>query len=248
MKLHCLGTAGYHPSESRHTSCYFLPESGIVFDAGTGIFRLPDLIQTETLDVLLSHTHLDHVVGLTYLLGLLYQSPVTKCRVWGEEEKLEVVRKCLFHRDIFPAELQVQWKGIRAGESFSLAKDARVMSFAMEHPGGSVGYRIDWPTRSMAYVTDTTADCEAAYVRKVRGVDLLLHECNFRSTQEDWAVKTGHSTARRVGQVAAAVGAKQTWLIHLNPMETDYDPVGICDAQAYLPNIQAAFDRQVIDF
>lgn len=248
MKLYCLGTAGYHPSESRHTSCYFLPESGIVFDAGTGIFRLPKLIQTETLDVLLSHTHLDHVVGLTYLLGLLHQSPVKRCRVWGEQTKLHAVRSCLFHHDIFPVELDVQWKGITAGDSFELPNDARVVSFAMEHPGGSLGYRIDWPSRSMAYITDTTADRDAPYVQHIKGVDLLMHECNFRSDQDEWAVKTGHSTTRRVGLVAATVGAKQTWLIHINPIEHDYDPVGIADAQAYLPNIQAAFDQQVIEF
>ena len=68
MRLHCLGTVGYHPNDARHTSCYCLPESGIVLDGGTGAFRLANLIETETLDVLLSHAHLDHTFGLTFLL------------------------------------------------------------------------------------------------------------------------------------------------------------------------------------
>jgi hypothetical protein len=40
MKLHCLGTAGYHPSDNRHTACFFLPDQGIALDAGSSVFRL----------------------------------------------------------------------------------------------------------------------------------------------------------------------------------------------------------------
>ena len=36
MRLMFLGTGGYHPTESRHTACLFQPETGLVFDAGTG--------------------------------------------------------------------------------------------------------------------------------------------------------------------------------------------------------------------
>ena len=76
MRLHCLGTVGYHPNDSSHTSCYFLPQSGILLDAGTGIFRLAKLIETDSLDVLLSHAHLDHSFGLTFLLDVLFEGRV----------------------------------------------------------------------------------------------------------------------------------------------------------------------------
>ena len=41
-----------------------------MLDAGTAAFRVKDYIRTNKLDVLLTHAHLDHVIGLTYLLGL----------------------------------------------------------------------------------------------------------------------------------------------------------------------------------
>ena len=98
MKLVFLGTAGYHPNESRHTTCVALPEIGIVFDAGTGLFRLPAYLQTPRIDILLSHAHLDHVVGLTYLLDILYQHPMEQVRVHGDAEKLKSLRENLFRR------------------------------------------------------------------------------------------------------------------------------------------------------
>ena len=68
-----------------------------------------------------------------------------------------------------------------------LACGAVLTHFPLRHPGGSVGYRIDWPDRSLAYVTDTVAAADADYVEKIRGVDLLIHECNFGDDQPEQA-------------------------------------------------------------
>ena len=87
MKIHCLGTAGYHPNNDRQTSCYYLPESGIALDGGTGTYRLPAVMQGNSLDILLSHAHLDHTAGLTFLLDVAVAYPLERIRIWGEAEK-----------------------------------------------------------------------------------------------------------------------------------------------------------------
>src|SRR4028118_2049108 len=75
MMLEFLGTAGYHPSASRHTSCAYIADAGVkcgfVLDAGTGFFRLIGRTLPPQLHIFLSHAHLDHVSGLTYLLDVL---------------------------------------------------------------------------------------------------------------------------------------------------------------------------------
>ncbi len=55
MKLHCLGTAGYHPNDARHTSCYAIPDVNIVLDAGSGFYRIGGLLRSDTIHILLSH-------------------------------------------------------------------------------------------------------------------------------------------------------------------------------------------------
>ncbi|WP_404309895.1 MBL fold metallo-hydrolase [Neorhodopirellula lusitana] len=219
MQLHCLGTAGYHPSETRQTSSYFLPESGVALDAGTGMFRLPERIQTSTLDILLSHAHLDHVVGLTFLLGILYQRPVDVVRVWGEEEKLSAVRTHLTSQYLFPVELPVQWCPIDELSEIEL-DDCRVTWRQQNHPGGSVAYRIDWHDgKSLVYATDSTGDHDEATLNWMGGVDVLLHECNFHDSQKEWAIKTGHCYLQKVSEIAESVQPKQLLLTHINPVD-----------------------------
>src|SRR5688500_8038565 len=110
MKLEFLGTAGYHPSEKRHTSCALIadaaPDSAFVLDAGTGFFRLIGRPLPSKLHIFLSHAHLDHVCGLTYYLDLMYSSKTPiEITVYGAQECLDAVM-ALFDSPLFPVEFR----------------------------------------------------------------------------------------------------------------------------------------------
>ena len=70
MKVVFLGTVGYYPTETRHTNCVVIKDLSIIIDAGSGFFRLPRFITSDEITILLSHYHMDHICGLTQLLGL----------------------------------------------------------------------------------------------------------------------------------------------------------------------------------
>ncbi len=225
MKIHCLGTAGYHPNDRRQTSCYYLPESGIALDAGTGMYRLPNVMAGNTLDILLSHAHLDHTAGLTFLLELAATYPVERIQIWGEAEKLEAVQEHLFHPLMFPAKLQATWHPIDDLDEFRIG-GVRLTWRRQEHPGGSVAYRLEWQDgKRLVYSTDTTGDTSEEHIAWSYSADLLLHECNFSNKDVDWALTTGHSWTDRVAQVARLSSPKKLLLTHLNPLETSPDPI-----------------------
>lgn len=246
MQIHLLGTTGYHPNDQRHTACMMLPELGVVLDAGTAMFRVRDHLQTKTLDIFLSHAHLDHVIGLTFLFDVLWQKNVEKVRVHGDPRKLAAIERHLFATELFP--VRPPFDFVPLADEVRLADGARLTHFPLEHPGGSLGYRIDWPDRSLAYVTDTTARRNAAYLEKIRGVDLLLHECYFPDGLDDHATLTGHSWTTPVAQVAAAAAVKRAVLVHVNPLASGPDPLGLAAAKQIFPALELASDRQIIDF
>lgn len=244
MHLHCLGTAGYHPNEHRHTSCYFIPEASLLLDAGTGLFRIAGMIQSSHIDVLLSHAHLDHVIGLTYFLELLHTTPLRTVTVYGEAKKLEAIQKHLFAELIFPVLPNVKWVPL---ESTTHVGTAKLRWSPLVHPGGSVGYRLDWEKHSLAYITDTTSSLDSDYWRMVEGVDSLLHECNFLDSQKEFAVQTGHSWPSVVIEGAKKARVKKLILTHFDPLMSHVTPLG--DDQAGISSeelpVEIASDRSI---
>lgn len=245
MKLHLLGTTGYHPTETRHTPCLVIPEHGVMLDAGTATFRAGRYLTEPELDIFLSHAHLDHIIGLTYLFNVARMCPVRRIRVHGEPEKLQAIQEHLLAPAIFPAKPPCEF--VPLAEEVPL-HGGRATHFPLAHPGGTIGIRLDWPGHSMAYVTDTIADPEAAYVEKIRGVDVLVHECYFPDDRAEWARVTGHSHTTPVAQVAQKAGVGRLVLVHVDPFSTEADPIGLDVARSIFPNTELGEDLMEIEF
>jgi ribonuclease Z len=246
MKLVLLGTGGYHPNQHRHTLCMMIPGCGIMLDAGTAMFRAAEYLEGRELDIFLTHAHLDHVVGLTYLFSVLYLHPLDRITIHGDPQKLAAIDQHMFSEHLFPKRPPYELRGL--AEEVSLFGGGRLTHFPLEHQGGAIGYRLDWPGHAMAYVTDTTAAADAAYVEKIRGVDLLVHECYFPDAYADWAQKTGHSCTTPVAQVARQAQVGRLILVHLNPLATQDDPIGLSIARAIFPATELGQDLMELEF
>jgi ribonuclease BN (tRNA processing enzyme) len=245
MRLVLLGTTGYHPNDCRETACYLIPEAGVMLDAGTGLYRAAGRLQTPELDIFLTHAHLDHVVGLTFLFNVARAHPLREVRVHATPEKLAAIEEHLLAPAIFPVRLPCRFVPLR---ETPLAGDGRLSYFPLVHQGGSVGFRLDWPGRSLAYVTDTIADPAADYVERIRGVDLLVHECYFPDSRAEWARQTGHSHATPVAEVARAAGVGRLVLVHVDPFAAEDDPIGLDAVRAIFPRTELGRDGQCVDF
>jgi Metal-dependent hydrolases of the beta-lactamase superfamily I len=189
-----LATPG--PSTARYggnTSCVGLtgPDgSVVVLDAGTGIRPLAlELPKGLTrVDVLLTHVHMDHILGLGFF-GPLYD-PRMEVHIWGPASatlSLEGRLRRYLSPPLFPVmlrdvpcrlELHHVVRGPVPIGGF-LVTAGRVC-----HPGPTVGYRIETGTASLAYLPDHEPALGArrfplepewtSGFDLARGVDLLL--------------------------------------------------------------------------
>lgn len=261
MQIVLLGAGGYHPNSHRHTACVMLPELGVVFDAGTAAFRIPTHLATDRLDIFLSHAHLDHVFGLTSLMGLFKGDDPSRITVHGEQAKLDAVGEHLFSPLLFPVAPNFTMAPLEESPAaIELAGGGSVTHFPLVgHPGGTVGYRLDLPPsgrggvgaaggKSMAYVTDTIADPEADYLNHIAGVDLLIHEAYFEDDRREFANLTGHSCLGDVVAIAERVAAKQVVLVHTNPRDDTAEPLDLAEAHKRLPSVAIGTDGDTFDF
>jgi len=242
VHLEFLGTAGYHPNETRHTSCVWLAEAArdesFVLDEGTGFFRLGAREVGRKVHIFLSHAHLDHVAGLTYLLDVVYQTRA-QIALYADARTLAAIKGGLFDSPLFPLAFSYETHEITPRSPFEVAGVA-VETFPLTHPGGSLAFRFAWPDGpSLCYVTDTLGD--GLYHDFIQGCDTLIHERNFSNQLAHLAEPSGHCTSRALVEAARFSGAKRVIATHFNPL-TGGDPLEEDDVYAQLPNVLAAYD------
>lgn len=220
-----------------------IPEKGIIFDAGTGMFRARDLIETDTLDIFLSHVHLDHSIGLTFLYDVLLEKNLSRVTVHVAEDKILAIHDHLYSKALFPVEPNYEIVPIKPSVSVN---GLEVRSLSLEHPGGSSGFVVTHDNGSLAYITDTTAKENADYIPAIKNVDVLVHECYFPDGWEEKAELTGHSCLTPVAKVAAAADVGRLILVHINPLNESDQPLDLETVENIFANTEVAKDRMIL--
>ncbi|MEU4554642.1 MBL fold metallo-hydrolase [Micromonospora violae] len=216
--LHLLGTGGWMPSGQRETSCFMIRRGTrvLILDAGTGIRRLatqPSLLEgVERIDIALSHFHLDHLVGLSYLDAI--GTGIEKV-VWGPGRAAYGVSTI----DILNRILAPPFSSAARQELFTAVKDIDMAGEQIgphpvtvrvqdRHTHPSVSFRY---ADLVAYCTDTAFDADNGGL--ARGVRLLLHEAWLTGPTGS----ASHSTASEAARVALMAEAQALILVHLDP-------------------------------
>ena len=71
-----------------------------------------------------------------------------------------------------------------------------VASTDLDHPGGSLGYRLEFGGRTLVYATDVehTERPSEALVELARGADVLVHDAMYSASEYEQRRGWGHST------------------------------------------------------
>jgi ribonuclease BN (tRNA processing enzyme) len=218
VQIVLLGSGGWIPTGERETCCAYVRSGSqaLAIDAGTGLRRLiekPELLDgVRRLDVVLTHFHLDHVVGLSYLpaLGL-------RPRIWGGGMRLagrptsELLER-LLGAPFFGAPLSELADEIcEVGDDpFDIGAFRVETRIQLRHAHPTLALRLG----GLVYCTDTAADpLNAEFAAHA---DLLCHDA--------WTPDDGdenHASAAEAARLARDSGSRRLVLIHVNPLRTD---------------------------
>ena len=249
--LRILGAGGWIPTAT-HATCSALLRSGdaaVLIDAGTGIERLVadrSLLEgVETLDLVLTHFHLDHVVGLGYMPGLRGAGGCPP-RIWGPGAAVfggstdEVLRRA-FTPPFADADYGL------------VAREVRELAVGEQQVGPVHGHRP--PPGGPQH-----ADAGAALRRSLH----LLHGHALRRGQRRAGARLARAAARGVGDRGRAgadadpllrprrrargrsrPGAERLVLIHLHPL-TGHEAV-LDEARSRFAAAELASDGLLIE-
>ena len=243
FEIHPLGVRGSFPGSAtrpsafgQDTTCFFLRvgDQGLILDAGSGLTRLGpallDQVKADSLALLLTHYHLDHLLGFPFFRSpsarpLPVHGPILEAR--GPEEAL----RHLMAPPLIPMGLEAvgafAFHSFPAGERFSVG-EIGVETLAVNHPGGSIAYKLIGEGKALAFIPDIEHPGpddapEEALVDFVRGCEALIYDCMF--SPKAWEARRGwgHSHWRAGQALCLAAGVKRLIPTHFDPRSSDRD-------------------------
>lgn len=223
------------------TTCILVRLAGqvLLLDAGTGILHLPkDVLSLPTLPLILTHAHLDHLIGLPMCPYLFRQEArlqlysQTLCSLSG---------KALFDQVFSPPFWPVSLNSFPAKVSFlPLTEKFQVGSILVEtlpgiHPDGVALLRLTGAGKCIVLATDCTVTPEfvPSLVEFAQDCDLLLCDGQYSPEEWDFHKTFGHSTWLSAAQLGAECRAGQVRVVHHSPYHSD----AVLDAA--LPSLQS---------
>jgi len=210
LRIEALGVAG-SPAPDRLTTCFRLT-GGIVLDTGAAAHSIPPERRDEIETVLLSHSHLDHTLGLPFLLG---KHPV---RVLGPAESLAAVRGSLLDGRIWPdLSAHALWSPIAAGDSFECGP-WHVEVGATSHTIPCLSFLFRGGAGAVAVVGDTRLDADVVdWVASRKPVRCIV-EASYPDANAEIARRYGHQTPADLRTWREALGADCALCVtHMKP-------------------------------
>jgi phosphoribosyl 1,2-cyclic phosphodiesterase len=207
----------------------------LILDAGSGAREFGRELAASGVpvdaDILLSHTHLDHICGLPFFAPMF--DPATKLRFWGghlatpeaNAEALARIWRAPLMPDLEPAfRAELTFQNFTAGETLEPHPGLRVGTVALNHPGNAIGYRVEWGGASVCYITDTEPPAQGLdqqLLRFVTSSDVMICDASFTDDEYKSRVGWGHSTWRAAADLADAAAIGQLVLFHHDPGHND---------------------------
>ncbi len=226
MRIRVLGCSGGIGGSLRTTA--FLVDDDILIDAGTGVGDLPLEGLAKIDHIFVSHSHLDHVTSIPFLVDTvcwMRGSPIT---VYGIKDTLDILRAHLFNWKVWPDFTQIPdgekpfmvYREIEVGQTVEIG-GRRITAMPANHTVPAVGYLLDSGRASLAYSGDTTTN-EGLWkmVNEAANLRYLIIETAFSNKERDIAVASKHLCPDMLARELAKMrGRPEVFITHLKPGE-----------------------------
>ena len=201
MRLKVLGSSG--AEFPGHYPPAFLIDGKLLLDGGTIGARLSEAEQFAIGNVLLTHSHLDHIRAIPFLAdNIVMKNKRHSFTLFGMQETLTVLKENVLNDKLWPdftrisaaREPVVKLRRVVPGKSFRIG-GYTVKASLVNHTVPAVGYTVRDRAGGVLLYSGDTGPTDAIW-SAAKKVDAVIVEVSFPNSMEALALKTGHLTAR----------------------------------------------------
>jgi ribonuclease BN (tRNA processing enzyme) len=224
MRIKVLGCSGGVGPGLRTTS--LLVNDAMLIDAGTGVCDLSLAQMRKIGDVFITHSHLDHVAGLAFMVDNLFDLIDRPVRIHAAAETLKTLREHLFNWKLWPdfSELPnkknplMTWHLVEPGVP-NRVNGHTLTAFDVLHTVPGIGYALEGKEGTFAFSGDTYAtDALWSALNALPRLDKLMIEVAFTNEDDELARVSRHFTPRLLGQELKKLRHKpKLYLTHHKP-------------------------------
>jgi len=213
-----------------------------VFDCGTGVRQLGKALEKENKNkpikarIFLTHYHWDHIQGIPFFTPLYNERNQFLFHSFhaADNESVKQALEGQMATPYFPVGMNVMvaHRHFFEIEEERIAYDDLVLhARRINHPQGSLGYRMEEGGKVLVYATDNEPG-DPAYDRNVRlladGADLLVYDAQYKPEEMRRYKNWGHSNWKEGVRIAQECKVKKLVLFHHDP---DRDDKAVDDIQ-----------------
>lgn len=217
------------------TACVEVEAEGrrIVLDGGSGLRRLGNRMlrsrgtQRLNEDILFSHFHWDHLLGIPFFAPLFMDSTL-RFHSHAPVGSLHATLSALMSPPFFPlafdaAAAAKELRQFTAYSPFEIGPFL-IRSFPLRHPQGCSGFRIECHGQIVVYATDFehgAVESDAILQEHASGADLFIADAQYTPEEYSQRAGWGHSTWLEAAKIAAQAKVKRLILFHHDPLRDD---------------------------
>ena len=211
LTVTALGSAGA-PAPGRLTTTFQL-SGGVLIDTGAAAHGLPPERRSDIETVLLSHAHLDHTLGLPFLLGRL---PLA---VHATIPVIDAVRESLLDGRIWPDLSRFAiWHEHAMGDTIEAGPWTIAVGPA-SHTVPCVSFVCRAGDAAIAFGGDTRLDDDVLAWAAAAKPDVCVVECSLPNDWAESAARWGHQTPSDLSAWREALGEECRLMVtHIKPL------------------------------
>jgi ribonuclease BN (tRNA processing enzyme) len=229
MKVRVLGCSGAIAKDCRTTS--FLIDGDVLIDAGTGVGDLSLEEMRSIDDVLLTHSHLDHIAALPLMIDSVAALRTTPLRVHALPETIASLQQHIFNNVIWPDFSKIPssdapfltFHPLSTGQSIAF-KNKTIEVLPAVHTVPAVGYAVSAGQGNWVFTGDTERN--PAFWTRLNQLDvaMLVIETAFSNRETELAKRSLHLSPSSLADELDNIGKDKNYPIyitHTKPAETE---------------------------
>ena len=255
MKVKILGCSGSEAISRKPPG--FLVNDVLMLDAGTITTALNVDAQSRITDILISHSHLDHIKAIAFLADNIIGRITKPVNICSTAPVLDAIRTHLMNNIIWPDFTKIPsadapvlaYRPIEVMKPFTVA-ELNVMAIPMKHPVPATGFLVSDAKSSILYSGDTGPNKvlweEAA---KAKNLKAIMVDTSFPNSMDFVAKLSGHYTPQQLHDDLVAANLNLDVPIYCFHIKPAHQPKVLGELRTLgLKNVMVLQEGETYDF